>query len=106
MNALNIIIFCCRSYPYDGEILRFREENSGEIVLILMNILLDPKVLILQVLTALAGGLMACAVGSSVALPSSIIPQVIEEKMVPDFDTGSWIGRLTYSVGSAVLFSF
>jgi len=44
-----------------------------------------------QVLTALAGGLMACAVGSSVALPSSIIPQVIEEKMVPDFDTGSWI---------------
>ena len=37
---------------------------------------------------------MACAVGSSVALPSSIIPQVIEEGLVPDFDTGSWIGQL------------
>ena len=31
--------------------------------------------------------------GSSVALPSSIIPQVIEEGMVQDFDTGSWIGE-------------
>ena len=45
-------------------------------------------------LTAFAGGLMACAVGSSVALPSSIIPQVIEEGLVQDFDTGSWIGQL------------
>jgi len=44
-----------------------------------------------QVLTALAGGLIASAVGSSVALPSSLIPQVIEEELVEDFDTGSWI---------------
>jgi len=44
-----------------------------------------------QVLIAFAGGLMACAVGSSVALPSSIIPQVIEEGLVADFDSGSWI---------------
>ena len=41
---------------------------------------------------------MACAVGSSVALPSSIIPQVIEEGLVADFDSGSWIGRLESSL--------
>ena len=49
---------------------------------------------VLQVLTALAGGLIASAVGSSVALPSSLIPQVIEEELVENFDTGSWIGQL------------
>ena len=49
---------------------------------------------------------MACAVGSSVALPSSIIPQVMEEEMVPDFDTGSWIGQLIASLCSVIVFSF
>ena len=39
---------------------------------------------------------MAFAVGSSVALPSSIFSQVIEEGMVPDFATGSWIGSPTW----------
>lgn len=34
---------------------------------------------------------MAFAAGSGVALPSSIIPQVIADGMVPDFETGSWI---------------
>ena len=57
-------------------------------------------------MTALAGGLMACAVGSSVALPSSIIPQVMEEEMVPDFDTGSWIGQLIASLCSVIVFLF
>ena len=55
-------------------------------------------------MTALAGGLMACAVGSSVALPSSIIPQVMEEEMVPDFDTGSWIGQLIASLCTVIVF--
>lgn len=49
---------------------------------------------------------MACAVGSSVALPSSIIPQVMEEEMVPDFDTGSWIGQLIASLCTVIVYSF
>ena len=53
---------------------------------------------VLQVLTALAGGLIDSAVGSSVALPSSLINQVIEEELVDSFDTGSWIGQLCFLI--------
>ena len=40
-----------------------------------------------QVLTAPG----RCFEGSSVALPSSIIPQVLQEGMVTNFDSASWI---------------
>ena len=44
-----------------------------------------------QVAVALACGLIAFSIGAQIALPSSLIPQLIEERVVPDFQTGSWV---------------
>ena len=40
---------------------------------------------------ALACGLIAFSIGAQIALPSSLIPQLLEERLVPDFQTGSWV---------------
>merc|ERR1711970_710302 len=44
-----------------------------------------------QVFTALSGGLIAMSVGSSIALPSSLIPQVVEYGIAKDFAEASWL---------------
>jgi len=44
-----------------------------------------------QVFIAFSGGLMAMSVGSSIALSSSLIPQVVEEEIAQDFAEASWL---------------
>lgn len=44
-----------------------------------------------QVFTALSGGLIAMSVGSSIALSSSLIPQVVEYGLAKDFTEASWL---------------